>query len=509
MSAITFAVVADLHLTKRKNTAQYAAFHWAIQDINARCPDFAVIAGDNTAYGDAEAITYFKEKVKSIEVPYRVVNGNADIRTEETIASALEMCRKAPLECGGRKIVAVNTADAHIYEDDRYEILKCSDGDILIMHHNMDALDEDSKAFLGAWAEMHKGLIIHGHNHRDRDYIVGQTRCIGIRCMDADKAIGKGPCFVYFTVDGEKVQMEERLFEFSHSNVRDFRDKLGISCFDIYHDIDFAMENNLKNIEIRKFTGSDEEIAFLKDKVAQWRKAGGDIVSVHMPNLYWNGEGVDGLDKWNDALRIVEALKVETVTIHPPRFVYIKDMVPSSDVWNRLVDIFAERIRELPLTTKAGIENIHYLSKDMSAEERYFGYLPEEILAFVDALNAPYGYERVGTVFDIGHARNNGPLFKRNVLSDWFGAVGKRTTAYHIHQTVPVPGRLQNHTAITDWAAAPSICFVSFIWAWQMNVVNHCPMFMEMKTKENCKISLEAFDTYAEKFIYKTEEDHR
>lgn len=509
MSKITFAVVADLHLTKKKNTAQYAAFHWAIQDINARCPDFAVIAGDITAYGDAEAIAFFKEKVKSIEVSYRVVTGNADVRTKETIPAALEMCDKASLEYKGRNIVCVNTADAHIYEDDRSKIRKCGDGDILIMHHNMDALDEESKAFLGTWAEQHKGLIIHGHNHRDRDYMVGQTRCIGIRCLDPDKSIGKGPCFVYFTLDGEEVQMEERLFRFSHSNVKDFRDKLGISCFDIYQDIDFAMEHNLKNIEIRKFDGSDEELAYLQDKVDQWRKAGGDIVSVHMPNLYWNGEGVDGLDKWYDALRIVKAVGAETVTIHPPRYVYIKDMMPGSCTWNRLVEIFAERIGELPLTTKAGIENIHFLSKDISEEERYFGYLPEEILNFVDALNSSYGYERVGMVFDIGHARNNGPLFKRNVLSDWFGAVGKKTTAYHIHQSVPVPGRLQNHTAITDWMAAPSICFVSFIWAWQMNILNHCPMFMEMKTKENCNISLEAFNLYAEKFIYKTEEDYR
>lgn len=508
MSAITFAVVADLHLTKRKNTAQYAAFHWAIEDINQRRPDFVVIAGDNTAYGDREAIAFFKEKVKSIEVPYRVVTGNADIRTEATIPEALRMCSKAPLECMGRKIISVNTADAHIYEGDREAILDCGDEDILIMHHNMDALDEDSKAFLSAWAEEHKGLIIHGHNHRNRDYIVGQTRCIGIRCMDSDKAIGKGPCFVYFTVDGEDVQMEERPFLFSHSNVRDFKDRLGISCFDIYHDIDFAMENHIKNIEIRKFTGSDEELVYLKDKVLEWRKNGGDIVSVHMPNLYWNGEGVDGLDKWYDALRIVKTVQAETITIHPPRYILIKDMVPGSDAWEKLVAIFAERIKELPLTTKAGIENIHFLSRDISEEERYFGYLPEEILSFVEALNTPYGYERVGVVFDIGHARNNGPLFQRNVLSDWFEAVGRKTTAYHIHQSIPVPGHLQNHTAITNWEAAPSICFVSFIWAWQMNLINHCPMFMEMKTKENCKISLEAFYTYAEKFIYKTEENH-
>ena len=501
MSKFTFAVVADLHLNRMRDTAQYAAFHWAIEDVNGRCPEFAVIAGDITSYGDLSAIEFFNKKIKSLEVPFRIVIGNADLRTEENIPEALEMCSKDPITCMGRRIVSVNTADTHIYEDDRKAILECGDGDILIMHHNIDALDEDSKAFLSEWANVHKGLIIHGHNHRDRDYMVGQTRCIGIRCLDPDKAIGKGPCFVYFTIDGNDVQMEERPFMFSHSNVRDFRDRLGISCFDIYHDIDFAIENHLKNIEIRKFTGSDEELTFLKTKVAEWRKAGGNIVSVHMPNLYWNGEGVDGLNKWNEALRIVREVQAETVTIHPPRKVNVREMVKGSKAWETLVDIFRERIKELPSNTKAGIENIHFNGADKSAEDRCFGYLPEEILSFVEALNVPYGFERVGVVFDIGHARNNGPLFRGNVLSKWFREVGKKTTAYHIHQSVPVSGCLQNHNAITDWAAAPSICFVSFIWAWQMNQLNHCPMFMEMKTKENCKISLKAFDIYAEEFI--------
>ena len=68
MSKLTFAVIADTHLTKLQGTSQYAAFHWAIEDVNLRKPDFAVIAGDLTAYGDMEAITFFKENRKSFSV---------------------------------------------------------------------------------------------------------------------------------------------------------------------------------------------------------------------------------------------------------------------------------------------------------------------------------------------------------------------------------------------------------------------------------------------------------
>lgn len=504
MSKLTFAVIADTHLTKLQGTSQYAAFHWAIEDVNLRKPDFAVIAGDLTAYGDMEAITFFKEKTAQIQVPYKAVLGNADLRTEANIPEAMTMCSKGVFEHEGRRIVCVNSADGHIYEDDRAEILKSGDGDILIMHHNIEPLDEETRDFLTNWAAANRGLMIHGHKHKDMDYMVGQTRCIGIRCLDPDKSIVKGPCFVYVTIEDEKVQVEERCFSFSHDNVRDFRENLGISCFDIYQDIDFAIQNHLKNIEIRKFTGSDEELEFLKEKVLQWRRQGGEIVSVHMPNQIWNGREIEGLDVWNGALRIAREVKAEAVTVHPPRRVRIGDMTCGSETWNQCLRYFAERVKELPLTTRIGMENMHSLEGEKDDEDRFFGYKPDEILAFVEALNQPYGYDRVGMVLDVGHARNNGPHFSKNVLSSWYKAVGQRTTAYHIHQTIQVDGKMVNHTAITNWNGAPCLCFISFLWAWQTNQINHCPMFMEMKTKENCMISLNAWNEYEAKYVRKS-----
>lgn len=84
----------------------------------------------------------------------------------------------------------------------------------------------------------------------------------------------------------------------------------------------------------------------------------------------------------------------------------------------------------------------------------------------------------------------------RNTLGVWEKMVGERTTAYHIHQVSRRDGHMANHTAIANWAGGPYICFTTFLWSWQNGVINHRPMFMEMRCSDNCKITLDALEKY-------------
>lgn len=499
--SLKFVVMADTHLPDVKGTAQYAALDWAIDDINKKQPQFAIMAGDITATGDICAFDAFSEKIKELKVPSYIVIGNSDLRTAANIGYAQKQRSGYTIEVDNTRIVCLNTPDANICESDRQEILKSGDGAVMVLHHSLEGLNADSREFLTNWASTHKGYIIHAHSHRNRDYYIEKTRVFGIRCIDPDKSIENPPCISYFEIDGEELKLTESCFDFPRDNMGDFREKLGISCFHIYDDIDFAMQNNIKNIEIRTYDGSDEELEFLKEKVAQWRVWGGACVSVHMPNLKWNGEGVDGIEMWNKAVRIARELKVETVTVHPPRYVRIGDMNQGGEIWNFLTEYFYERISELLTTTNVGIENIHSSDAEIDDENRCFGYKPEEILGFVDELNKKFGYERVGVVFDIGHAKNNGPHAARNTIGVWEKLVGQRTTAYHIHQVIMTEHGMENHTAITNWAGGPYICYSTFMWSWQNNVVNHKPMFMEMRKIESCETSIKALDKYIEEYM--------
>lgn len=492
----TFVIIADTHLPSVEGTAQYASLDWAIGDINNKKPAFAVVAGDITASGDIAAFEAFDERIKALSIPCYTVLGNADMRTYENAKYAHSLRTGYTIDMDKCRIVCLDTSDGEINPEDRATMKKCGEKDIIIMHHSLEGLDENSREFITEWASERSGVIIHAHSHRNRDYFIGKTHVIGIRCLDPDKSVEKEPCLSYFNVNDNGVKPSEVLFDFPCDNLKDFREKIGISCFDIYNDIDFATQNNVKNIEIRTFNGSDEELEFLRKRVKQWRNDGGEIVSVHMTNLRWNGSSIDGLDMWEKSVRIVKNVEAETVTIHPPRAVRIGDMSKGSPMWEYLVDYFYDRISELPQSTKAGIENIHSSAKEKDDEERFFGYTPQEILGFVDALNEKFGFERVGVVFDIGHARNNGPHGMRNTIGVWEKMVGRRTTAYHIHQVSRKDEGMANHTAISNWAGAPYICFTTFLWAWQSNTVNHRPMFMEMRHQDNCKITLDALEKY-------------
>ena len=491
-----FAVIADTHLPETGGTPQYASFNWAISDINEKMPDFVVVAGDLTAAGDIPAFEEFKKGTDMLKVPCYTVIGNADLRTPQNIDYAKKLRTGYLIDDFSRRIVLLDTSSGEITDSDRELLNKSGDNDIIIMHHSVEGLKEESREFLKNWANNRAGVIIHAHSHRNKNYFIGKTEVIGIRCLDPDKSVVKEPCLTYFTANEKEISMHEEIFDFPCDNLKDFRENIGISCFDIYNDIDFAMENNIKNIEIRKFDGSDDELEFLKKKVGEWRAWGGKNVSVHMTNLKWNGESVDGLDMWEKSVRIAKTVGAETVTIHPPRYVRIGDMVKGSKMWNYFVDYFYERIAELPKEINAGIENIHSSIREKDDDDRFFGYTPKENIEFVDALNEKFGFNRVGTVFDVGHARNNGPHGMRNTIGVWEKMIGKRTTAYHIHQIINVDDIMRNHNAIENWAGGPYICYQTFLWSWQADLVNHKPMFMEMKNKENCKITVDSLEKY-------------
>jgi len=494
--SVKFAVIADLHLPYLDGTVQYAAFDWAIDEVNKQDCDFVMVAGDITTNGDDSAFEYFGEKIKEISSPCYVLPGNADLRNKGNIDKALNLRTGFTFEKKGMEFVCVNTATGSIEESDIKTLENSGKNAIVFMHHGIHRLSEKSALFMKEWASDRSGYIIHAHSHISMDSYIGKTRVVGVRCLDPEKSVGAPPCITFFTLSENELAYEDKNFDFPKDNLSDFRESIGISCFDIYGDIDFAIENNVRNIEIRKFDGSDEELAYLIEKVDEWRKKGGKKVSVHMTNLKWNGENFDGLQEWAGAVRIAKALKAENATVHPPRKVMVSDMERGSDFYENVLNLFYQKLTEIPSDTKIGIENIHFDINDTDIYNRFFGYQPDELMEFVDDINKKFSYDRAGMVFDIGHAKNNGPCYTGNTIGVWLKKIGKRITAYHIHQVAEGEKGKINHAAISAWEGERNICFTAFLWAWQAEQVNHAPMFMEMRKIENCKISLESLEKY-------------
>ena len=113
---------------------------------------------------------------------------------------------------------------------------------------------------------------------------------------------------------------------------------------------------------------------------------------------------------------------------------------------------------------------------------------------WIDAINESLGMpNRVGHVLDTGHARNNGSFAKKYPLSRWYLEMGGRAKAYHIHQSVKQEnGQLKNHRPIESWFG-PMINYCGFLWAWDQGLLNHAPIFLEVKGWENHEKSMKGF----------------
>jgi len=488
-----FAVLCDLHLPFLQNTAQYAALDWAIEEIQRQAPMAVVTVGDITAYGEITSMEYFTEKFKNVSCPQLVLSGNSDIRQAETREAVLSHTKSGSLSFGDITLVGLCAHDRIITPEDRKLLSSLSGKIVLFLHYDIHSLKEDSLQFIESWAETRDVHIIHGHRHADSETVCGKTKITGLRCLDPDKTKGQPPCIYFFTVGEEgTLTKEEVCFTFPHDNLADLKSLIGFSCFSPKTDIPYAAENGIKAIEVRRFNGeygSAEEIAALCE---DFRKKGGQYISVHLPAIGWQNGEVTGEEAFWDAIELAKLLRADGLTLHSPRVRRV-EMLPDSTPWNTLLCIVQKAMETLPEGTTLGVENVHLNAGEKDDDNRFFGCAPEECLAWMRAVRACCSKINVGMTLDTGHVRSNGSIASRYTSGVWYEMVGRETVAYHIHQRKLKNEKRRNHMAISNWYGE-EISYSSFFWAWQMGKLNHKPMFLEVKNLDNCIESYAALD---------------
>lgn len=476
------AFMCDMHLPMRKDSVQYKYFTDAVNEIKKSDSDITIVVGDIAAYGEENALSFFNSVMK--DLPHIAVLGNSDVRNGDIETFSYG----GNIYVGNRNIFCINTPYAKINEEDKEKIALLTDGDILVMHHSIPALDELSRSFLSKILNNKSITVIHAHSHNFQDYKLGKSRVICIRALDGDKSIGAPPCITYFEITENSLSFSEKLFTVDPSLVYDFRDYLGISCFDVKKDIDFAIENNLHNLELRKYDENDGLFDFTVNKIQEWKRVCVKSFSVHMPNIRY----VDGkltANGWEYAKKLALSCDADTLTIHVPR-ISVSDM---ENNFNLVAKFYAERISEFPENVKVGIENLHMEKNELPDKSRGFGYTPIEVISFVDAVNDLLGEKRVGVTLDIGHARNNPPYNSIYPLGMWYALLGDKTVAYHMHQVSRENGVLKNHTEIKS-LFGPMISFSSFFKAWSIGQINKCPVFLEIRDINERHNSVFVFD---------------
>ena len=486
------AVLCDMHLIPDTASSQYVYLLRAVERMRRDGVDRVITLGDLTACGELEAWDLYLDAVQGLA--HCEVIGNSDVRDPATADTLLARTATVETRVGERCVIGLSTPDGVISDADFARLEAARDGDVILLHYYLDALKAASRARLHEVLAQKQLLVLHGHAHRDFDYVQGRSHVMGFRGLDPDKASGGYPCMVYLTL-GDEVTREEICFAPLRESIASVRAHLGVSCVRLHEDVAYALEHEIGFIELRCDKKEWSYDPTLTPLIEAWRTRTNGFLSVHMPNLKWADGQVVGGERWQEVLEYALLLRADHLTIHPPRRTSRLDVLENKVCFDALLAHYVEAVRRLPDTTTVGIENLHWDKGEAIDESRPFAIVPEEQLLWVDAINQALAKPgRVGCLLDTGHARNNGALTKRYPLSRWYAAIGSRAVAYHVHQSVKqADGDLKNHKPIEDWLGS-MISYCGFFDAWERGILRHAPIFLEVKGWKNHEISLQAID---------------
>lgn len=476
--------MCDLHLSVNKDVLQYKVLDFAIDDIMKKRPDCIAYAGDVTCDGNREVYEWFLNRMNGIGIPFLYIPGNSDMR-EDRFAS--EICRLASPTVNkiqGITVFALNDCERTISECDLDLLGGADENCIVFLHHPISSLLEPSRERMLRWRESHpKTKVFFAHVHRS--FVEGSD--IALQAMDPDKAIGENPCISYYdTETGEIIP------SYFYSPVpEDLYKELGVSCYNVEQDIELAIKNGLKNLELRNITADYEKLATL---VARWRESGGENLSMHLPDVCYRDGKCIVSEKLDDYIALAELLGVNRFTQHVPK-VSVKTVREGEFVLESIAETLSQYLNKIKREITVGVENMHMTASESADETRRFGYLPEECLEFMEKLSEKCVH-KVGINFDIGHARNNPPFSKTYQISTWMSMVGKYIVGYHLHQ-VNDEGfdKIKNHLAITE-IYGRLISFASFFRCWADGVINKAPAIFEMRERDAYEQTLDTFKRY-------------
>ena len=311
--------------------------------------------------------------------------------------------------------------------------------------------------------------------------------------MDPDKAIGGPPAVVILedSPDGSLRFSELEIPDFEASDItrwpvaerKIFLDHVGISGMtEPLETLDFAAGERIGAVELRCTTLATTPENELKNALARWRGSGGNILSLHLPDLGWKDGALTGSDEVSQFVRAAAELGCTRLTLHVPKM-SVNDFADRA-VRETVLDHTVQRIAEANgLGMSVGIENMHMRKSEKTDGFRRYGYTVEECRDWLDLLRERLPKPGMtGFHFDIGHARNNPPYSSMEPISTWLAGLGPEMNAMHLHQVEKAPeGGLANHRPLRT-LFGPMISLSSLFLAWKAGQVPHVPMFLEIRS---------------------------
>ena len=479
---------ADPHLSDIECTAQEQAAAWAFAVARELQPDAAACLGDISACGSPEAAVRFLNYGQTLPCPLITMPGNSDIRTPETapLMERLLSDYQGGWSCENLSVVTLNTAQGSLSaaEQKRLTGLALKPNVIILSHHGPEYLDAEALRFISAFIKQQNNVLlwVFGHIHEYRQARFEGVPTLSLRALDPDKCTGGAPMLLVCDIDGADVTPDIREYtqhlpnNWTEAEKREFIAQLGISCYHPEADLHFAIENDVKNLELRQPPGDELPL------ISRWRTATGGTLSLHLSGVKPSEQAFARLSEY---AACALALNANAVTLHPPQILNSLLLPSDETLLEQLADRTAEILRPL---AAAGIdilfENNHTpYGASGALLQRDFGCAPAEVTLWKCMLEERLG-RRYGYRFDIGHARNNMPLSRDYPIGKWLALIGPEIHGYHIHQTQLGEGsRMTNHHPITGLHDG-FVAFDGFLTAWHTGSIRHAPLILEIREGE-------------------------
>lgn len=439
-----------------------------------------ICAGDMLGTGTVREAEELVAIFKKHDIPVAYTLGNAELRTPCDTARVKTILNNAPLPAG---VVLLDSANGWC---DTNAFTSLNGRNLLAVTHVPPA-SQGSESFT-AWQNACKksiiSLTVAGHTHLDYDS-PDVPRLSVVRGLDPDKAIGGPPAIVFYesNADGwHKSAIYEiptiRPEEWTEQFRDEFLEDLGFSTmYDPFGGLDFAIANNVRNVELRDASWKPEDFAQLCQRVAEWRNAGGRCLSSHLPALGFANGAASGIEALLNGCISAVKLGCNRVTLHVPSMP-LSEFETSKELVREAFDTALTPLKNTGI--KIGVENMHMTGGDNGEFNRHFGYTPAECKAQIELLRSIDGLD-IGFHCDIGHARNNAPFSSRFPISTWYETLGAELNGMHIHQVVLQPdGKMSNHKPMDSFFGS-LISLSSLIYARRNGLLPRAPMFLEIR----------------------------
>lgn len=467
-------IIADMHLPYIKDTAQYRAFDFALNDAEKKNAELIVFAGDETANGDENAVKNFYDMMNGQNIPYLVIPGNFDLRSGGNPIPASPVVS----ELEDFKIIMLNDSGRTLNDTELSALGNVADGDMAFMHHPPCALEEPYRGAVETAAANHKGArFFYAHLH---EWGTRENFTL-LPALDPDKNIGENPCFVYYDTDKNEIEKSYYSCPLPVELIK----LAGISCYNMNH-AEFCAENGFYCMELRPgFINYDRKK--LIELIKKWRESGGENLSVHFPDVEWKNGEIMNREKIFEYTDFVKEIGAQRITVHVPFL--LNHEAEQTGVIESIGRFYGEFINRLPEDCVVGIENLHMKEKYRKEGIIPFGFIPEECLRLMNE-TIKNTNRKVGINLDLGHARNNAPLSEKYTLGAWYAEVGRFCVGYHIHQVTGRGGNFENHTPVTE-NYGRLISLASFYDSLRCGQLNFAPMIFEIRTPGGAEITMD------------------